>query len=86
MAQNPKIILPFSDQKGFFPTVFVVLIRAKAAVEIFILKTVLFVTTIFQYCAALLSKNSTNVSKVETRTKQSRKIVIDIFKIPFLNI
>ena len=69
--------LAFSDQKVLF---LLFKLKEKLTVKIFVLTRVLFVTRIITI--ALLSKNSTNSLKVETKTKQSCKILIDILWLP----
>ena len=67
ILQSPKIILAFSDQK--------VLFGAKGYCQKFVSTRVLFVTAILTI--VLLRENSTNSLKVENRTNQSCKILID---------
>ena len=59
-------------------------LEQKITVEIFVLPRVLFIAAISTI--ALLSENSTNALKVETRTKQSCKILNDILYLSFLDI
>ena len=73
---KPENHIGIFKSKSFVPVVFVVLIGAKGYCRNICFNENLFVTAIITI--ALLSENLTNSLKVETRTKLSRKNLIDI--------